>query len=32
MLPTAQGLYEMSGCDEARSPLAQFRRVVADWP
>ena len=32
MLPTAQGLYEMSGRDEACSPLAQFRRVVADWP
>jgi hypothetical protein len=33
MLPTAEGLYEMSGCDVARGPLAQFRRAVmgVDW-
>ncbi|KAL4437390.1 hypothetical protein ABPG75_004529 [Micractinium tetrahymenae] len=33
MMPTAEGLYEMNGCDSARGPLARFRAVVQrlDW-
>jgi hypothetical protein len=29
MLPTAEGLYEMAGCEAARGPLARFQAAVA---
>lgn len=29
MLPTAEGLYEMTGCGAARGPLSRFQAAVA---